>query len=79
VLKGWINRGLWNNDTHRALPALYVMKDYLQGSAAINPLIGGQGEVPPPSYYDLQGRQLPFQAKGVCIERRGPVTRKIIQ
>ena len=30
VLSGWINRGLWDNETHRALPALYVLKDFLK-------------------------------------------------
>lgn len=29
VLGGWVNRGLWNNSTHRAHPGLYVLKDYL--------------------------------------------------
>ena len=26
----WVNRGLWNNTTHRAHPALYVLKDFLE-------------------------------------------------
>ena len=30
VLTGWINRGLWDNESHRALPGLYVLKDFLQ-------------------------------------------------
>lgn len=30
VLTGWINRGLWDNDSHKALPALYVLKDFLK-------------------------------------------------
>ena len=29
VLTGWINRGLWNNDSHRAMPGLYVLKEFL--------------------------------------------------
>ena len=29
VLTNWVNRGLWDNQTHRALPALYVLKDFL--------------------------------------------------
>ena len=30
VLTGWINRGLWDNESHRALPALSVLKDFLK-------------------------------------------------
>ncbi|MBR5735509.1 MAG: glycosyl hydrolase 53 family protein [Bacteroidales bacterium] len=26
----WVNRGLWNNTTHRAMPALYVLKNFLE-------------------------------------------------
>lgn len=28
VLTDWVNRGLWDNETHRALPALYVLKEF---------------------------------------------------
>lgn len=30
VLTGWVNRGLWDNESHKALPGLYALKDYLQ-------------------------------------------------
>ena len=26
----WVNRGLWNNTTHRAMPALYVLKNFFE-------------------------------------------------
>ena len=29
VLTNWVNRGLWDNETHRALPALYELKGFL--------------------------------------------------
>ncbi len=29
VLTNWVNRGLWDNQTHRALPALYELKEFL--------------------------------------------------
>ena len=29
VLTGWVNRGLWDDTTHKALPGLYVLKDFL--------------------------------------------------
>ena len=30
VLTGWINRGLWDNNSHKALPGLFVLKDFLK-------------------------------------------------
>ena len=30
VLSYWVNRGLWDNTTHKALPALYVLKECLE-------------------------------------------------
>ena len=30
VLTGWINRGLWDDNTHKALPGLYVLQDFLK-------------------------------------------------
>ena len=29
VLTGWVNRGLWDNESHRALLALYVLKEFI--------------------------------------------------
>lgn len=29
VLKDWVNRGLWDDTSHKALPGLYVLKDFL--------------------------------------------------
>jgi arabinogalactan endo-1,4-beta-galactosidase len=28
VLTNWVNRGLWDDNTHKALPGLYVLKDF---------------------------------------------------
>ena len=28
VLTGWVNRGLWDDNTHKALPGLYVLKEF---------------------------------------------------
>ena len=30
VLTGWVNRGLWDNTSHKALPGLYVLKDFVK-------------------------------------------------
>lgn len=29
ILSGWINRGLWDANNHKALPGLYILKDFL--------------------------------------------------
>ena len=29
VLTGWVNRGLWDDTSHKALPGLYVLKEFL--------------------------------------------------
>lgn len=36
VLKNWVNRGLWDDNTHKAMPGLYVLKEFLTGSTAID-------------------------------------------
>jgi arabinogalactan endo-1,4-beta-galactosidase len=30
VLSYWVNRGLWDDNTHKALPALFVLKDFVK-------------------------------------------------
>ena len=56
VLKNWVNRGLWDNATHKALPGLYVLKEFLSSSTAIPttkwqaPSEGNDGP-----WYNLQG------------------------
>jgi len=53
VLKDWVNRGLWDNSSHRALPALYVLKDFLpegNGISALQATPKGDGH-----WYSLQG------------------------
>jgi len=56
VLRGWINRGLWNNSTHRALPALYVLKDFLGGDAGVGQT--HRTATGATHRYDLLGRRL---------------------
>ncbi len=38
VIDAWLNRGLWNDNNHKALDALYVLKDLCQNDAAITQL-----------------------------------------
>jgi len=36
VTDGWYNAGLWNNTTGKAQSALYILKDFLEGQAAVS-------------------------------------------
>ncbi|MCH5308559.1 MAG: glycosyl hydrolase 53 family protein [Prevotella sp.] len=56
ILNGWVNRGLWDDNTHRALPGLYVLKDFFNGATGISnvPVAKADDEV----WYTLQGVQL---------------------
>ena len=60
VIGGWLNRGLWDNNTHCALPALYELKGFLDNSTAIIPHDSHFSS--PTSFddwYSLQGTRLP--------------------
>ncbi len=56
VLANWVNRGLWNNSSHRAMSALYVLKDYTDTSTGI--LLPSLQRQSTSCYYDLQGRKV---------------------
>ena len=56
VLTGWVNRGLWNNTTHRAHPGLYVLKDYLSDESA--GITGLKNSLYGQRWYTLSGMQL---------------------
>ncbi len=62
VLSGWVNRGLWKNSTHKAMSALYVLKDFLGESSGIEPI--RQQRQHTSTCYDLQGRKLQGEPKG---------------
>ena len=61
VLTGWLNRGLWDDNTHRALPALYELKAFADSETAVN---FPSTFVPPHprtlefDWYTLQGQRL---------------------
>ena len=74
VLTGWVNRGLWDNNTHKALPALYELKNFNNASSGINNLRSDTEE--PTCWYTLCGRKLSKKpvAKGIYVANK----RKII-
>ncbi len=67
VLNTWLNRGLWDNSTHRALPALYKMKDFLTPAPASIMLQKEKKIVKTDEVYDLSGRKVRRGAKGLYI------------
>ena len=59
VIGGWINRGLWDNDSHRALPALYEMKAFSGSETAVHtPLSALSPYSSRTDWYTLQGTPL---------------------
>ena len=68
---GWYNASLFDNETGRALPALYEMKAFLDEPSAITPLLQeGMGEVT--DWYSFRGTRLPGKPsrKGLYIKDR---------
>ncbi len=63
ILNGWLNRGLWDDNTHRALPALYELKAFLTDPTAIVPLRDERMEDGKTisNWYTLEGRR--YQSK----------------
>lgn len=60
VLTNWVNRGLWDNSTHRALPGLYVLKEFVERSGTgIGGLFDDRRD--DEHWYNLQGMQLDFR------------------
>ena len=78
VLTGWVNRGLWDNSSHRALPALYVLKDYRGITTGIDG-VGGCNKDQRLTCYDLQGRRANDNTKSIVIEHNGTTARKVLR
>ena len=69
VLKDWINRGLWDDNTHKALPGLYVLKDFLGGSSGLTAITSAPDAASP--WYSLQGIRQPASLTRPGIYVRG--------
>lgn len=57
----WLNRGLWNNQTHAALPALFSMKNFLtlkEEATGIKATSTDKASSVQASLYTLQGQQV---------------------
>lgn len=67
VLTGWVNRGLWDDNTHRALPALYVLKEFAPSASGIG--LVSVSHATHDHWYNLQGMRLDSrpQRRGLYI------------
>ena len=57
VLTNWVNRGLWDDNTHRALPALYVLKDFLDEQTGIHEATIGNTSISD-GIFTIDGKQV---------------------
>ena len=63
VLTGWINRGLWDDNNHKAMPGLYALQGYIRELTAMEAVEANpEGEV---RYYNLQGQRIPTPLPGI--------------
>ena len=66
---GWYNAGLFDNETGRALPALYELKNFLDSETSVRSLTSDLSPLTSESWYTLQGLRLPSKPlhQGVYI------------
>ncbi len=68
VLNSWLNRGLWNNTTHRAQPALYKLKDFLtEPATSIMLPKQKQSQKKTGDVFDLSGRKVNKVSRGFYV------------
>jgi len=73
LAEGWYNASLFDNETGRALPALYELKNFSNGTSNI---VSTPSEVQPvDTWYNLDGRRLDSvpHEKGIYIQNRQKV------
>ena len=70
LAEGWYNASLFDNETGRALPALYELKKFTDAASSIQPT--SAKDIKDTNWYDLGGRELPKKplAKGIYINKK---------
>ena len=68
VTDNWYNASLFDNETGRALPALYELKNFNDGETGIQN-INATGDDPNVPFYNLSGQRLANPKKGIYIKK----------
>ena len=71
VITGWLNRGLWDANNHRALPALYELKAFLGAETSVRSLASDLLSLTSETWYTLQGVRLPSKPTHTGFYIRG--------
>jgi len=69
VITDWLNRGLWDNSTHKALPALYELKSYRTDLSSLNSLT--LQPAANDAVYDILGQRVNKMTRGNIYIRNG--------
>lgn len=72
VINGWIDRGLWDNNNHKALPALYELKNYRTDLSSLSTIFDERQE---DTVYDILGQRVSQMRRGNIYIRNG---RKVV-
>lgn len=72
VINSWIDRGLWDNNTHKALPALYELKKYRTDPSSLGTI---QLQDDADIVYDILGKRVKSMIRGNIYIRNG---RKVV-
>ena len=68
VITSWLNRGLWDNSTHKAQPALLKLQDFLSTKEAAS-IDGIKKDEHSRCIYSITGQQLEEEpSKGLFIK-----------
>lgn len=68
VISSWIDRGLWDNNTHKALPALYELKKYRTDPSSLGTI---QLQDDADIVYDILGKRVKSMTRGNIYIRNG--------
>lgn len=69
VINAWLNRGLWNNSTHKANASILKLKNFLTKKEAASVPSVNSGKTTNSGIYDLMGRRLGIEPpQGIFIK-----------
>lgn len=68
VIDPWVNRGLWDNSSHKALPALYELKAYRTDPNSLGTILFQEDD---DVVYDILGKRVSQMRRGNIYIRNG--------